>query len=209
MPGNGAVLDLRRPFPEGDGIDAIMGVPRAGDPPLGSQMQRSRKSRCARGGMKLPFSNPHCSNCAIHWQSRTSLLRPGTCLRCRAFTSSTVKRLSKMLKIGFQNTPVDSMATFVTPSAASQSAIARRSRVIVPPVACLAMHATVRFDSTHTGFDRLFMHIQTGTASKNVLHHPLLSACARGHRKVKQSAPRALAEARRQFGVRSDAQARL
>jgi hypothetical protein len=45
MPGNGAVLDLRRRFPDGDGIDdlttvmsAITGVPRAADPPLGAQV---------------------------------------------------------------------------------------------------------------------------------------------------------------------------
>src|SRR5437870_3826138 len=35
------------------------------------------------------------------------------------------------------------------------------------------------------------------------------SPCAGGHRKVNQSAPRALAEARRPFGFRSDVQARL
>src|SRR6202163_1994531 len=45
MTGNGAVLDLCRPFPDGNGIDdltavmsAIMGVPRAADPPLGTQV---------------------------------------------------------------------------------------------------------------------------------------------------------------------------
>src|SRR5215510_5473562 len=53
------------------------------------------------------------------------------------------------------------------------------------------------------------MHLQTGTASKNVLHPRLLPPCAGRHRKVKQSAPRAFAEAMRQFGVRSDVQARL
>src|SRR5439155_12583935 len=37
----------------------------------------------------------------------------------------------------------------------------------------------------------------------------LLSPCAGGHRKVTQSALRALAAARRPFGVRSDVQARL
>ena len=71
------------------------------------------------------------------------------------------------------------------------------------------MQAAVWFDASHTGFDRLFMYIQAGTANKNVFHPRLLSPCAGGHRKLKQSAPRALAEARRQFGVRSDVQARL
>src|ERR1700744_2880589 len=37
-----------------------------------------------------------------------------------------------MLKIGFQYTPVDSMATCVTPIAASHSAMATSSRVVVP-----------------------------------------------------------------------------
>ena len=45
MTGNGTVLDLRGPFPDGDGIDdlptavsAIAGVPRATYTPLGSKM---------------------------------------------------------------------------------------------------------------------------------------------------------------------------
>ena len=38
-----------------------------------------------------------------------------------------------------------------------------------------------RFDSPHTGFDRLFMHIQTDTARENVLHLRLLPPCAGGH----------------------------
>src|SRR2546425_1828251 len=66
-----------------------------------------------------------------------------------------------------------------------------------------------RLQPAHTGFDRLLVNVQTSAASKNVLHDRLLSPCAGGHRKVNQSAPRALAAARRQFGVRSDVQARL
>src|SRR6516165_4623661 len=37
-----------------------------------------------------------------------------------------------MLKIGFQYTPVDSIATWVTPSDESQSDISSSSRVVVP-----------------------------------------------------------------------------
>ena len=37
-----------------------------------------------------------------------------------------------MLKIGFQYTPVDSMATCVTPLHESHSAISTNSRVVVP-----------------------------------------------------------------------------
>jgi hypothetical protein len=43
-----------------------------------------------------------------------------------------VKPDSRMLKTGFQNTPVDSMATCVTRSCSSQSRNASRPRVTVP-----------------------------------------------------------------------------
>jgi serine/threonine protein kinase len=56
-----------------------------------------------------------------------------------------------------------------------------------------------RADIWAFGCDRFLMHIQADTASKNVLHPRLLPPCAGGHRKVEHSAPRALAEARRQF----------
>ena len=51
---------------------------------------KSRRSRSGRGGTKLPFSSPHCSSWAIHSASLTSLLRPGTFLRCRGLTNSNV-----------------------------------------------------------------------------------------------------------------------
>src|SRR5438093_12394943 len=43
---------------------------------------RSRSSRCGRAGTKLGRNRPHCSSCAIHCASLTSVLRPGTFLRC-------------------------------------------------------------------------------------------------------------------------------
>src|SRR5215470_14027421 len=76
-------------------------------------------------------------------------------------------------------------------------------------MARLLIQATAWFHASYTGFDGLLVDIQTSAARENVLHRHLLSSCAGGHRKVKQSAPRALAEARLQFGVRSDIQARL
>src|SRR6266851_1159489 len=41
---------------------------------------RSRSSRIGAGGTKLPRSSPHSRHCAIHTESLTSVLRPGTCL---------------------------------------------------------------------------------------------------------------------------------
>src|SRR5262250_973127 len=73
----------------------------------------------------------------------------------------------------------------------------------------LPIQATVWFQASYTGFDGLLVDIQPSAARKNVLHRHLPSSCAGGHRKVNQSAPRALAKARLQFGVRSDVQARL
>src|SRR5579864_6725115 len=55
--------------------------------------------------MKLALSNPCCNNWAIHWASRASVLRPGTCLMCLAFTKMTLNSLSKMLNMGLQYTP--------------------------------------------------------------------------------------------------------
>src|SRR5262249_55049019 len=54
----------------------------------------------------------------------------------------------------------------------------------------------------------VFADVQTSTARENILHHHLLPLRG-GHRNVKQSAPRALAVARLQFGVRNDVQVRL
>ena len=74
-------------------------------------------------GRKLPRSKPKVWSRWIHWQSDTSLLRPGTFLTCRALTRSTEKpRASSMSKSGIQYTPVDSIATVSTSHAVSQSA---------------------------------------------------------------------------------------
>ena len=45
---------------------------------------RSRRSRISAGGTKLPLSSPHSRSRASLSQSLTSVLRPGTCLTCRA-----------------------------------------------------------------------------------------------------------------------------
>ena len=50
---------------------------------------RSLNSRIGWGGTKMALSNPCCNNWAIHWQSLTSVLRPGTCLMCSALTRMT------------------------------------------------------------------------------------------------------------------------
>jgi hypothetical protein len=84
--------------------------------------------------MKLARSSPWRSRSAIHSQSRTSVLRPGTFLMCCALTTSTSSVPSSRLYSGFQYTPVDSIATCVQPAATSQSTNASRSAVIVPNV---------------------------------------------------------------------------
>jgi hypothetical protein len=43
-------------------------------------------------GTKLPRSNPCCSKSAIHSLSFWSVFRPGTALRCWAFTSNSRDR---------------------------------------------------------------------------------------------------------------------
>ena len=63
---------------------------------------RSRSSRIGCGGTKLAWSKPCCNNWAIHWQSLTSVLRPGTFLMCSALTRMTQTPPSRMLKTGFQ-----------------------------------------------------------------------------------------------------------
>ena len=94
----------------------------------------SRSSRRARSGTALPRSRPCRRRSAIHSQSRTSVFRPGTALMCWALTRSSSKRPSNRFQIGCQYTPVLSIATWVQPAAASQSAKASRSSVIVPKV---------------------------------------------------------------------------
>ena len=69
-----------------------------------------------------------CS-CCSHWQSSTSVLRPGTFLMRRGSTNITAKpRSSSTPNSGIQYTPVDSMTTVSTPHSESQSA-----RVQSPP----------------------------------------------------------------------------
>ena len=63
-----------------------------------------------------------------------AVLRPSTCLTCRALTRRTSTRSSSRLYTGFQSTPVASIATWVTPSASSQSRKVNNSCVIVPKV---------------------------------------------------------------------------
>ncbi len=52
---------------------------------------------------------------AVHSASFTSVLRPGTFLMCRALTRISFNEPSRMFQIGFQNTPVDSIAAASTP----------------------------------------------------------------------------------------------
>src|SRR5438270_793184 len=76
---------------------------------------------------KLPRSNPCCSKSAIHSLSFWSVFRPGTALMCCAFTNNTLNCSARMFHTGFQYTPVDSMAAWVTPHSPSQSASCNKS----------------------------------------------------------------------------------
>lgn len=70
------------------------------------------------GGTKLARSRPYSSSSASHSASLMSVLRPGTRLRCAGLMSNSSKPASSSTHhTGFQKTPVDSMTTWVTPSA--------------------------------------------------------------------------------------------
>jgi hypothetical protein len=103
-------------------------------------------------GDEVARNNPCRSRSASHAASPTSVLCPGTCLICAAFTSVTGSPASsKMLNTGTQYTPVDSRHTCSTCSSASHRLNPSRSRVIVPNVrtSCVAVPFAVLL-STHT-----------------------------------------------------------
>jgi hypothetical protein len=79
-------------------------------------------------------ASPWRSRSASHSLSLTSVLRPGTALRCCALTRRSVRPCSSTLKRGRQSTPVRSMATCVTAWYSSQSPSASRAAVLVPKV---------------------------------------------------------------------------
>src|SRR6266540_2539358 len=89
----------------------------------------------AGGGTKLPRSRPCSNSSASQAASPTSVLRPGRILTWWALTSSSSSpRSSSTYQTGFQYCPVASITTWVTPSAASQSASASRPAVNVAKV---------------------------------------------------------------------------
>ena len=65
-------------------------------------------SQAGRGaaGRKLPRNSPKVCSCWIHWQSRRSLLHPGTPFTWRAFTSRT--SIPRALEDLVEWDPVDS-----------------------------------------------------------------------------------------------------
>jgi len=93
---------------------------------------KSRIARTCSGGRKLPRSSPTSINWASHWESLTSVLRPGTALTCAALTTSMTSSGPPTSRdaeyTGHQYGPVDSIDTCVTPrSTTSQDAIASSS----------------------------------------------------------------------------------
>ncbi len=78
-------------------------------------------------------SSPRLISFCSHWQSCTSLLRPGTYFICRASTNQTFSPCcSSTSNTGIQYTPVDSTATVSTPRPTSHAASAFKSSVIAP-----------------------------------------------------------------------------
>jgi hypothetical protein len=86
------------------------------------------------GGMKLAASKPWRSRSASHSLSRTSVLRPGTALMCCGLTSRIVRPSSNTLEIGYQYTPVDSIARCSTADSDSHASKRNKSAVIVEKV---------------------------------------------------------------------------
>ena len=95
----------------------------------------SRSSRWFRFGMKLALSSPWRRSLAIHSESLTSVLRPGNAFICCAFTTrNSIPSASSRLTIGFQNTPVLSIATWEHSCCLIQSISCNRCTVFVENV---------------------------------------------------------------------------
>jgi hypothetical protein len=93
----------------------------------------ARSTHTSALGRQAARSSPRLMSFCSHWQSCTSLLRPGTYFNCRASTSQTFSPCcSSTSNTGIQYTPVDSTATVSTPRLTSQAASAFRSSVIAP-----------------------------------------------------------------------------
>src|SRR5215471_877313 len=92
--------------------------------------QRKACGGCKRllGGRKSPTACRYRN----HWQSETSVRRPGTFWKYRALTGHTSNPwVSRIWNSGIQYTPVDSMATVSIPQDVSQSANRWKSSVNV------------------------------------------------------------------------------
>ena len=88
---------------------------------------RFRSARIGLGGTKLARSSPASASWHSQAASETSVLRPGTCLTWRAFTSSSSNSSSRIAQTGFQYTPVASIVTCVHTDAppASRASVRR------------------------------------------------------------------------------------
>ena len=118
--------------------------------------------------MKLRFNSPNCISCAIQSASLTSVLRPGTCLKCRALTIHTSNSSASTLNTGFQYTPVLSIATWVTPKPVSQAAKASRPASVVAKV--LSGVARPRRWTRRTSDDNTLVDVQAGTTLEHDFH---------------------------------------
>src|SRR3989475_4610325 len=154
--------------------------------PVACQLTQLAKGRRRH---EAPRSRPCSSSCASHWQSLTSVLRPGTALTCCALTSRTSKLASRMWYTGRQYTPVLSIATCVQPAAVSQSASRSSSRVVVPKVRTSSARA--RAGKPQAGSDRLLVHIEAAAHWVEHVHRRLLAARLRRRDSLREYPPRA------------------
>src|SRR5215208_2506512 len=147
--------------------------------------------------MKPPRISPCCIRSSSHSLSRTSVLRPGTALTWAALASTTSTCGSSRLNTGFQYTPVDSIATWLTPCSTSHAPSRSRSGVIVPYVrVCWCRCPRSSTQPTVTTAVRLCTSMpahrgdstsivtppagQSGRQGGAPTHAPLFSACSDG-----------------------------
>jgi hypothetical protein len=101
-----------------------------------------------------------------------SLLRPGTLRMCMALARTRVKCSSSTCHTGFQYTPVDSIALWVTCARATIRRGVINSPVVVPKLLLPANEAM--FYEAHACDDELLVHVQSCTPRIHHLHrdHP-------------------------------------
>ena len=129
-----------------------------------------RSCRCGLGGTKLPRNSPASISWHSHCASVMSVLRPGTCLTCRALHSVSSKSSSRMCQTGCQYTPVASIATCVTRYAASQSRNAINPATVVENSASCGSRRPLSVRNPHARGHLRLVHIERADTLIDRLH---------------------------------------